>query len=193
MNPWLATTGVAVLTLYPVLVYFGLQAFEPRWLVLLLPLALVLGSPMRSSRSPFAIAGAWILIPVGVFLVVAFVSNREWLLRLYPVVINISLAAAFLHSLYQPMTLIERLARMTEPDLQPEGVVYCRQVTRIWAAYMGVSAVIALWTALFASREIWAIYNGLVSYLCIGLLFGVEYLVRRRVRRRVHGAAGMGS
>lgn len=193
MIPSLAIAGVLLLALYPVLVYFGLQALEPRWLVLLIPLALLLGAPLRNPGSPITAAGARIWIPAGAFLVLAFLANQESLLRLYPAVINTTLAAAFLHSLYGPVTLIERLARLSEPDLPPEAVAYCRQVTRIWALYMGVSAAIALWTALFASREVWAIYNGLISYLCIGLLFGVEYLVRRRVRRRVRGTAGVGT
>lgn len=43
---------------------------------------------------------------------------------------------------------------------------------------------IALATALWADDKVWALYNGLVSYVLIGLLMGGEYLVRLWVRRR---------
>ena len=41
---------------------------------------------------------------------------------------------------------------------------------------------IAAWSALFASREVWAIYNGGVAYLLMGALFAGEWLFRRHVR-----------
>ena len=40
----------------------------------------------------------------------------------------------------------------------------------------------ALVTALWMSDRAWALYNGLIAYVLIGLLFGAEWLVRQRVK-----------
>jgi uncharacterized membrane protein len=37
---------------------------------------------------------------------------------------------------------------------------------------------------VFASDKAWALYNGLISYLMIGLLLAGEYLVRLHVQRK---------
>jgi uncharacterized membrane protein len=43
-------------------------------------------------------------------------------------------------------------------------------------------------TALLASAAAWALYNGLLSYVAMGVLTGGEWLVRRRVRGRIAAA-----
>ena len=49
--------------------------------------------------------------------------------RAYPVAISLAMAAIFAASLRHPPTIVERIARLSEPDLPPEGVAYTRQVT----------------------------------------------------------------
>ena len=81
------------------------------------------------------------------------------------------------------MPIIERLARLQEPDLPPEGVRYTRKVTWAWCGFFIVNGGIAAWTALYADLAAWTLYNGCISYLLMGLMFAVEWLCRRRVRR----------
>jgi uncharacterized membrane protein len=102
--------------------------------------------------------------------------------RAYPVAINLAMAAVFAASLRYPPTVVERIARLSEPDLPPEGVVYTRQVTGVWVGFLLVNAAISLWTAIWGSLDQWALWNGLLSYLAMGALFAGEYLVRRVVR-----------
>jgi uncharacterized membrane protein len=79
--------------------------------------------------------------------------------------------------------MIERFARLSEPELSPAGVRYTRHVTQVWCAFFVVNGAIAAYTAAFASREAWALYNGLIAYVLMGVLFGGERLVRRRLMR----------
>jgi uncharacterized membrane protein len=44
------------------------------------------------------------------------------------------------------------------------------------------NGAIALYTALVSSREVWALYNGLIAYGLMGAMFAGEWLVRRWVR-----------
>ena len=109
--------------------------------------------------------------------------NARLAVQAYPVVVSLSVAAIFGFSLLFPPTLVERIARLTEHDLPPSGVIYTRKVTAIWTVFLianaGVSAVTALWGTLAQ----WTLWNGLLSYLLMGTLFIGEWLVRKRVRR----------
>ena len=47
-----------------------------------------------------------------------------------------------------------------------------------------LNTAIALYTAVIADLQMWALYNGLISYLAVGTLFGVEFLIRQIIRKR---------
>jgi uncharacterized membrane protein len=89
----------------------------------------------------------------------------------------------FSWSLRSPTSLIERLARIQQPDLPPEGIIYTRRVTQIWCVFFIVNGSIALVTALWSSFEIWSLYNGFIAYLLMGLLLVGEYIVRMRTQK----------
>jgi len=104
-------------------------------------------------------------------------------MRLYPLFMNVAMLAAFAHTLWKPPSMIERFARLVEPNLPEAGVRYTRKVTWVWCAFLAGNGLAALWTALYASLEVWALYNGLIAYVLMGTLFGVELLVRAAVKR----------
>ncbi len=109
-------------------------------------------------------------------------GQAELGVRLYPVIVNVSLAVVFLGSL-RMTPLIERLARLSEPDLPPSGMRYTRRVTWMWGIFMSVNAVVALVLALWAPLSIWQAWTGAISYGLAALLMMGEWLVRQRVRR----------
>ena len=82
----------------------------------------------------------------------------------------------------------ERLARLHDPELDAHGVAYTRRVTIVWCGFFILNGGIALATALWASEQTWALYNGFITYALMGLLMGGEWLVRRRVRAGKHVA-----
>ena len=168
---------------YPALVYYGLTRFEPRVLGLLLLAILLLRQGSRTLafwRS--APRGERTLILAMLALSLAIVgSNREELLRLYPAAMSGGMFLLFARSLRHPPSFIERIARLHEPELHAAGARYTRQVTPVWSGSLAINTLLALIT-VFISRELWALWNGLGAYLCIGLLFAGEWLLRRRVR-----------
>jgi len=116
-------------------------------------------------------------------------SNHPLAVRLNPVWISLTMLVIFGWSLYSPPSMIERFARLAQPDLPPQAVAYTRTVTVIWCVFFVLNAAIALWTALATSLQVWTLYNGLISYLLMGLLFGIEFLVRQRLQRQLQGNA----
>ena len=148
----------------------------PFWVagVLLLPIAwLRLGT--RVAR--------WAVPLIGLLALWALIGRDALPVRLYPVLVNAGLLASFGYTLLRPPTMIERLARLHEPDLPPHAVRYTRRVTQVWCVFFACNGLAALVTALWMSERIWALYNGLIAYILIGLLFAIEWLVRQRVRR----------
>ncbi len=178
-----AAIFVVLSVAYPLVVYWAMGRFEPRWLaVLLLVLALLRAVATRQAVWLAAAGGAAVLATL------ATVFNEALPLKLYPTLVNAVLLAVFATSLAFPPSAVERIARMTEPDLPPEGVAYTRRVTQVWCVFFVFNGALALITALWMSDRAWALYNGLIAYVLIGVLFSAEWLVRRRVRaRHSHG------
>lgn len=176
----------AITAAYPLLVFFGLGRFEPRWLALLLAgLAVMRALGSRDAFWWWA-AGAGLLLAA-----ISALANEALPLKLYPVLVNTVLLIVFAASLRHPPSMIERLARLREPDLDAQGVVYTRRVTQVWCGFFVLNGSIALATCLWASDKTWALYNGLIAYGLIGLLMGGEWLLRQHVRARNkkhHGA-----
>nr|WP_217911447.1 hypothetical protein [Myxococcus sp. AM011] len=177
-----ALLGVLSLA-YPLLVYWGLGRFEPRWMAVpLVGMAVVRAVATRERVWLVTAAGALVLAGT------SMLGNHALPLKLYPVLVNAMLLAVFATSLVYPPSVIERLARLREPELPPSGVAYTRRVTQVWCGFFVVNGSIALGTALWASDATWALYNGLIAYGLMGVLFAGEWLVRRRVRAsHAHG------
>lgn len=175
------TALLAVLTvLYPAVVYLTLDRLEPVWIALLLvALALARAGATCSARWMLAAAGAAVLAVICLF------TGDLLALQFYPVAVNLAFLAVFAVSLWRPPTVVERLARLREPDLPAEAVVYTRRVTQVWCLFFVLNGSMALYTALWASPAQWAFYNGFVAYVLMGVLFAGEWLVRRRVQARI--------
>jgi uncharacterized membrane protein len=118
-----------------------------------------------------------VLVGIGLTASSVIAKRHDWLLY-YPVVINISMLALFAYSLKLGPSMVERLARLKEPDLPDEATPYLKKVTLIWCGLFIFNGAVALYTARYASLEVWTLYNGLIAYLLIGSLLGGEWLYR---------------
>ena len=189
MAAWRASARLAAsarLTLalgYPVAIYCALLWFEPRSVAAALVVFLLLRH--RSYAQRFLHELSWVSRAIlgGLVLLClsALVANDETLLRLYPAALSAAFLLVFGLSLVRPPTVVERLARLRNPELPAAGVRYTRQVTQVWCAFFIVNGLIAVWTAVWSSREVWAVYNGFIAYLAMGALFAGEWLLRRRL------------
>lgn len=172
--------------MYPVLVYFGLLHFPPKWVGLAIAALLLmrlfvlqrkLTNSMRHSLYPA------MLLAIGCALASVFL-NHAGALKLIPVVINFACLLGFASTLRHPPSMIERLARLQEPDFSDSAIPYTRKVTIVWCGFFLLNGSASLYTALFTDMATWTLYNGLIAYLFLGLLFIVEYCVRLRVKAR---------
>jgi uncharacterized membrane protein len=166
--------------LYPFAVYYGLDHFAP-WQFALLLGALWLARALSTPQRP---GGAWLALAALGFCALLALSGSTQLLRWYPVLVNALLLGLFGASLRHGMPLVEGIARLSEPDLPPEAVAYTRRVTAVWCLFFLANGLVAASLTLWAPLAWWTLYNGLIAYLAMGLLFAGEWLVRQRVRGR---------
>ena len=169
--------------LYPLLIWIGHERIEPRWLALLLLVTAATRLPglALSQAARWSIAGALLLAGVTIW------ANVLLPLKLYPVLVSFVLLGIFAYSLIVPPSVVERLARLREPDLPPAAVAYTRRVTQVWCGFFILNGSIAFATAWCASHAVWSLYTGVIAYVLMGILFGVEYLLRLRFKRLHHG------
>ncbi|EPV8392509.1 hypothetical protein [Klebsiella sp. 141161] len=177
-------TGVLLLA-WPFLVWFGLAHNSLQWLLPLMTLLLFLRfRQTRRQAGPLNVV-TQVVAATGMTLCIAsYLLKTHQLLLFYPVVVNTVMLAVFGGSLWSSMPIVERLARLREPALPERALRYTRRVTQIWCAFFVGNGGIALFTALHGDMSLWTAWNGMISYLLIGMLMAGEWLVRQRVIKR---------
>jgi uncharacterized membrane protein len=166
----------------PLAVYLALPRYEPRLVGLFLLAALLLRAPRKtlSLLSRHGAMAGFGVAAIALLGLAVWKENDPVLVLAYPVAVSSVLLLLFAGSLLRPPSIVERIARLQTPDLPPAAVVYTRRVTQVWCVFFILNGGISAWTAVAASREAWLLYNGLISYLLMGALFGGELLYRRR-------------
>lgn len=168
--------------LYPLVIWFGQGQVEPRWLAVLLLLAAATRLPtFKISR-----VARWSMLCALLLAGCAVWANALLPLKLYPVLVNGVLLAVFSYSLVVPPSMVERFARLREPELPDVAIPYTRRVTQVWCVFFVINGTIAFATAMWASPAVWSLYTGVIAYIFMGLLFAIEYLVRLRFKRIHH-------
>lgn len=177
-------TGILLLA-WPFIIWFGLAHNSLQGLLPLMALMLFLRFRQTRRRAGALSVVTQIVAVAGMTLCIAsYLLKTHQLLLFYPVVVNSVMLAVFGGSLWSTMPIIERLARLREPDLPERAVCYTRRVTQIWCAFFIINGGIALFTALYGDLSLWTAWNGMISYLLMGTLMAGEWLVRQRVIKR---------
>ncbi|AWA07796.1 DNA gyrase subunit B [Aeromonas hydrophila subsp. hydrophila] len=193
MMRWLSWLAGGALLLYPLAVYWGLThaGQTPLLLGLLLIFSLRLWPGLLKGRVRIGPLPEWLwlgrllaCIGLGLTLLSALFSARHWLLY-YPLAVSLALLCLFGWSLTRPMSLVERLARLQDPALPPAAIGYTRRVTQVWCGFFVINGALAAFTIWHGDLALWSLYNGLISYALMGGLMGAEYLVRRRLLKRL--------
>jgi uncharacterized membrane protein len=100
------------------------------------------------------------------------------------VLVSLGMFVAFARSLREGVTpMVERFARMVEPNLSPAELAHCRSVTVVWCVFFVLNAVVNC-TLGFIDHTWWALYTGVFAYIVVGGLLAGEYVVRKARFRR---------
>jgi len=111
-------------------------------------------------------------------------------LKFYPVLVNAAFLAVFATSLRRAETQIFRFASLADPSIltsphRQKIERYCCKVTVLWCVFFIANGLAAAFTAIFMQNWVWALYNGFLAYILMGILFAGEFLVRKKFQRNL--------
>ena len=128
-----------------------------------------------------------------------FITGKEFFLKIYSVVINLTMLFVFGSTLFMPPNIIFRFATMSDKSIKGSSFEqkvyrYCHKVTLIWCGFFILNGSAAALTTFAdkifglspeAARKVWAVYNGGISYVLMGALFVIEFIVRKLVDKKM--------
>ncbi len=158
---------------YPFIVWWGIQWGGLAFLAFIL--LAITGLRWATQRTK---ATALVFGISAILAALALWQNALMPLKLYPVIMNIVMLVAFAQSLWAKECMIEKFARIKEPDLPKEAVEYCRRVTKIWCGFFVANGTAALYTTTAMTEQAWVLYNGFIAYILIAALLVGEWLYR---------------
>lgn len=175
-------TFVALLTLYPFAVYFGIRflpvSFFAALLAVLVAMRFVFTSP-DERRSILPVVALMFAFAIG-----AAIYGKAQALLYYPALMNLLLGTLFASSVRNGDPILLRIVRARRIPMSKYGPAYITRLTMLWAAFFFLNALVSLWTTTL-TLEAWTLYNGLVTYVIVALLFVIELLYRRHYKKRM--------
>lgn len=125
------------------------------------------------------------IIPVlgTVCVVLVFHFSKIYALKFYPVIVNSFIFCVFFSSVFCEETIIQKIAKKMDGELTDFSRNYTRKLTYVWCIFLFVNLSISFAT-VFMSPKVWELYNACISYIALGVMFGVEYIVRIILRAK---------
>ncbi|MDR2659187.1 MAG: AMP-binding protein [Spirochaetaceae bacterium] len=141
----------------------------------------------KKTRALRAIALSTVLSALAI---VCFISNSDFFLKLYPVIINAAMFFCFAGTFFFPPVIIFRLARIQDKTIknslaEKQIERYCKKVTAAWCLFFVLNGATALYTVFWGNDTMWAVYNGGISYILMGIMFMGEWLIRKTVDKKM--------
>ena len=123
---------------------------------------------------------------------VALVTGSARVLTFYPALVNLFFLVLFGHTLFVGPSMVYRFATLKDKSIaispyRKKIAAYCRNVTLVWCCFFIVNGSIALLSVFGETYRFWALYNGCIAYILMGLLFVGEYIVRKVVQKNMKG------
>lgn len=126
------------------------------------------------------------LIPflITVCVIMIFHYTQFFAVKFYPVIANFTAFMVFFLSLFSEDTVIQKFAKMLEGGTLDDFTrIYTRRLTYVWCVFCFLNLCVSIIT-VFMPEKWWALYNGFISYLALGAMFAVEYIVRVVLRKK---------
>ena len=157
---------------YPVVIYILISSGLP-WFGAFIVVGGLLWKFRRQSDKILLLSGLVLGLAVS-----AYAFGPAFISKAAPFLIHSTLFYVFWSSL-KTTPLIARFARLDFPQFPPGIAEYCRKLTIVWCVFFALNIVINIVLALYDEHQVWALYNGLIVYILLGVLVAGEYMFRR--------------
>ena len=182
----LLTMCIVLGVCYPFVIYAGIKLELIKYVLPIIAAVFLLRLVLsRKQHSEFKVLTYCSLITAAILCLGSAVFNNLKLVLYYPVFVNALFFVIFFFSLYSGDAIITRFAKLTQKEgiLPDYAISYTRKVTVVWSIFFIINGLIALYTAINNDIEVWTLYNGLVSYILIGCLMAIEFVIRIIIRK----------
>jgi len=169
-----------VLILYPVIVVVGMTYLGVRWTALIILVLLgrrIIGLVLSNKEGTRIIL--YQAIAMAAIVGIAAASKSPFALRIAPFMISLTFITVFASSM-RGVPIIERFARLADPNLSEAEVRYCRKLTKAWMGVLVANSALVFSAAFVEDKILWTVLVGPVSYALLGAAFVVEYPYRKR-------------
>lgn len=202
MKAFLKVFIAIISILYPILVFTFLVVYKlpiriVSLCVIFLALVYFISATSDSSKKnhsnkkfsfsikPLLSSGFFLLIGI-----ICFVTNNSLFLKFYPVVVTISMFMVFALSIFNKPNIIFRFASLQDKTIKDSVnkkriEKYCLKVTFVWCGFFIINSIVSVCSAIFFDEKIWTLYNCCISYVIMGLIFAVEFIVRSFVNKKM--------
>lgn len=211
MKKFLKVLFYVMAAVYPVLVFSCLVIFKlPTRVLSLCIIALAAAFFLSATGSKKAgskegksaldwkpLVSSALLLTAGLF---CFFTQNEIFLKLYSVVISATFLAIFASTLFLEPNIIFRFATLADKSIKGSSFEnqvkkYCKKVTIVWCCFFVLNGTVSAITAFIQNiiptisdelaNTIWSVYNGGLSYILMGTLFVVEFIIRKMVDKKM--------
>jgi uncharacterized membrane protein len=173
---------LVMMLVYPLLVYQHIEDVSPRWFAGVLFIVLVLRFIFFSNVKKIT---DWLMLGVVfAFCLIVMVFESKLLLKFYPVLMNFGMGLIFIVSLTGKQSLIEKFVKATGKTPPPEARSYLRTLSLLWGGLLIFNGAVSAYTAWYTSLYIWAIYNGMLSYVLIASFAAGEWIYRGHYKKK---------
>ncbi len=133
------------------------------------------------------------LVSAGLLLfagIICLATGQTLFIKLYPVLMNVIFLFTFGSTLFLPPNICFRFACLSDKKLASSMIArrvekYCFKVTLIWCVFFVLNGSVAVYTVFSKNDKMWSLYNGGIAYFLMGLLFAVEFIVRKVVNSKM--------
>jgi len=108
----------------------------------------------------------------------------EFILILYPVLADLAFLIIWITSFFFPPPFAFYFIQIIDKNIKnivPKNKfdIYCFRATLVWCLYFIIDGIIAGITIIiyYRSPNVWYIYNALITYIIMGLIFAGEYII----------------
>lgn len=171
---------IALVITYPVFVFLALMVFH-------LPISIVSLGMMVIAIAYFGFFGSdgkknWNAIILGVIAVIVLITQSELVLKFYPIAITLVFLTMFTVPLIKGHPIITRFAIMMDPAIETHpgrGILErcCLGLNIAWVVHLVISLAINIAISFGSTLEVWTIYNAVISYLVMGILIALQFVV----------------
>lgn len=148
-----------------------------------LPITLIMLDVLwQTSGKAVALTVAALIVLGGVLLLPQLQAQISLIYLLQHLTANLLLGFWFGRSLWRNrQPVCTQFAGVLHPRMTPLLVQYTTRVTRAWTVFFFAMATTSILLYLFAPITLWSIFANSLTLPLLVLMFGAEYLVRRRV------------